>query len=949
MGQNLINDACKAAVAAGFPKSHFAELESTLRRWYNGSGMDWTVQRLKSLQNYKLQSASNQEDVLQHNHLDWFKQDSNGLPTDPGIRRLFEKSDRYFYQISGVVINSLSRQPNQKDKTKWYSTARLPMLDTTPRDDLDINFKYRGYLDRDAIKNLAIRTISNMQKYDQFLPSSISSTSIPGHNGHVMNIKLTHKDGYVLKDLDSTLEAWNASLASAPLMLSDYFLTQSANIMGTRYDVLSEHDVTISEKYRSLGTYIQMRQDGHEFGSEGVFEDMYFEDSTGTGTGYTNQDSIIAQQVVGHVAMLSKPGNKVRTVANPNQVVQFALRPFGDALGDFVSELPGVFFTDQEQGKAAVQSIMRKGHSVASVDMTAATDTIDNRRALQMILPTDDMFVEGRDKGDTISAVRAYRRSIELFYDVSNAQWDIDPMDDGVSKVSFNRGAPLGTRPSFPLLTLTNWFSAAMAANRYMACHPEEDFPSFAIVGDDICMDARILDGYHHMMNDQFGGATNADKTVTSNDTAEFCGSIIHPYSLFPKKPRYLSSDRYHNALVLNDMAGLHKWERNQVRAARCMSISGLDRNINSIIGIPLDDRIVMRSANALLGQSETQSQEYSYDTLFRRLKDRLETSVATRFMLDARSIVTNLRYIHNSSEGLGNKYPWLQPLLHDPTSDHSIQVTMATRAERFDHVQYAKVPIGKDFQRAMVRALRKSYDAYKHNDDLRLKVIRHVNTGIAPTGDLYVDLDSCEAVFAYKVNNTIQNVDMSDDLRDVIRSLNDALRYHASSMERVKRQQRKEQLLWTKPINQVTKQSNFAQPLSNSLPFLRSDKDINSTSTRMSQASISSFKLNAPSKVSSVMENSETSSLSNLSSRQEMDKNESRHLQQLRISQQLLKESLDKERRTRQKIRKNQRAETTPYPTQNFELTRRADGSETRSTPKPSNHKPSSSDDLEL
>jgi hypothetical protein len=128
--------------------------------------------------------------------------------------------------------------------------------------------------------------------------------------------------------------------------------------------------------------------------------------------------------------------------------------------------------------------------------------------------------------------VQSYASAVQHFLDVSASEW----VFPGGGKVTWGRGQPLGTHPSFALMGLTNNLTAALAAEEVF--HDGKPFSHFRVIGDDIIMHTEMLDGYNRRIH-QLGGEVNYSKTLTSNQVAEFAGRIITPDRFFLKTVKY--------------------------------------------------------------------------------------------------------------------------------------------------------------------------------------------------------------------------------------------------------------------------------------------------------------------------------------------------------------------------------------------------------------------------
>lgn len=742
--------ACKAAVSSGYPNSHFKELQHTLARWSEGSGDRWLVSRLKDLQRYRNDVISHRPDA----HLDWFKQSKDGVPSDPGLKRLWEKSDKYFYQISGVLINSFSHKPDQTDKDKWYQTLRSEPLPDTIEPPMVLSWK--------TVQHIAERSSSLCLSSGAFTPVDMPATSIPGRLGRTSNIKTTMINGVLTKDIDSVIGAYFKTVQSAPLLLGQYFedVSKLDFLQSTKDENL---DVNLGKYFSDLGEDIKERAEmNYDSSWEGDFASL---DRMINNLDKVN-NSPLYNQVVGHISMLEKPGYKTRVVANPNNLVQKALIPFGESLSEFVNNLPEVYVTDQETGRFTAQQLLRQGHSISSVDMTAATDTIDNDIALKVLYHNLD---------DSTDSGKYLKRSIELFQDVSKSTWNVDDIgSDGINYVAFKRGAPLGTRPSFPLLTLTNYISAKASQRKYAQHNPGEN-PQFGIVGDDIFLDSRIYPDYLKNM-ESMGGEVNHDKTMDSNRVAEFAGYIITREDIYPKKPRFLNHDRYHNALTLGDYSQLKPWEKSFVANAKQASIYGYTQGVSSTTDIPLENRETMAAATKLLAnQPESRTVEVSHDTFIRRAQIMSAVEYGRSYIEDSITVDSIIGDLKTSRKYEARNSLTSPVSIQGDPFRHVIHIPVDLSSTTYDHIVSRRVD-KNDSSKSYLKALAMATKLQKRGKSTNSLLYEKI-TFNGSKGDLFIDLDDHQAVFSTSDSRgNINNYDVTDSLLNEVEKVDNIL-----------------------------------------------------------------------------------------------------------------------------------------------------------------------------
>jgi len=235
---------------------------------------------------------------------------------------------------------------------------------------------------------------------------------------------------------------------------------------------------------------------------------------------------------VGTLVCLQEESLKARWISNPNRITQAFLRPLGDAWEHWLEKLPTDCTKDQWSGVMWAESKLRSGVKLAGADLTSATDKLNLDLCLDLV-NISYLGVGVTSKADCEIWLGTqephclrYALSIGHFREISRGTW----LRDG-KREAWDVGWPLGTRPSFPLLGLTNNLVAKQAAL-------DSDLnwkDAFRVCGDDIIMDARMFDRYVTRIQ-QLGGEINPSKSLVSNTAVEFVGHVITGDGSFLKR-----------------------------------------------------------------------------------------------------------------------------------------------------------------------------------------------------------------------------------------------------------------------------------------------------------------------------------------------------------------------------------------------------------------------------
>lgn len=234
---------------------------------------------------------------------------------------------------------------------------------------------------------------------------------------------------------------------------------------------------------------------------------------------------------VGRIGVIQQAQLKARIVANPNRVTQVTLYPLQTIYMETARSLDSDCTFNQDDGIKWVQSKLKQGVSLAGSDLTSATDLLDLEQCSRLC---DAVYGFNRIEG--------YSTYEEYFRKVSRSKWRMKKPDGTFEDIQWQHGQPLGTGPSFGLLTLSNNAAAIVAAHIAVSrgeLITDNILDEFRVLGDDIIMNAAI-EPYYTSMIEALGGEINHSKTLRSNKVAEFAGRVILPDTFYLKAIKYI-------------------------------------------------------------------------------------------------------------------------------------------------------------------------------------------------------------------------------------------------------------------------------------------------------------------------------------------------------------------------------------------------------------------------
>lgn len=458
-------------------------------------------------------------------HPSWYKykvRDGVSRPADPIGSAIWKYNDKTFFAICGSISKSIELAiPTEKQLTKWMDGVRCENHSDKSRTlGLTYSEKYLERLEQDLEQRWKSR--------HWFDVSDITGTNIPG-SGKYMTVK---KDKFFPesqeKDAYSLLSAYGFSVNTAPLFVWQFF--KDINLPGLLVQSMEDFDeefVTSLEELidAKLGDY--RLQDEAEIGSSFADDEAFLADK-----GRFFDPIFGFSHSVGSIGFLEQGKGKLRTVANPNRLVQYANFPLGESLAKSFYRSPECYVLNQKGGLEWAQSKLRNGVRLNSFDMSAASDRLDYKKFLH------EAFYKVYRKPDQFPILS---RSLELFEDTSSCPWSIpgyvaDLVGSSTCQISWSVGQPLGLRPSFPILSEMNAMMARCAIKQIDGKYTPNHF---AVVGDDLIIESRYANAYMDWVT-AYNGKINSEKAMESDRYAEFCSQLVTKSTCYPLKPRYI-------------------------------------------------------------------------------------------------------------------------------------------------------------------------------------------------------------------------------------------------------------------------------------------------------------------------------------------------------------------------------------------------------------------------
>jgi hypothetical protein len=251
---------------------------------------------------------------------------------------------------------------------------------------------------------------------------------------------------------------------------------------------------------------------------------------------------------IGNVALAPKNGQKHRVVYEMLQVLASLSYPIGRKLKLINTCMAGEYVDGHTEALQRLeQSVTYNLESnepevYGSFDQSACTDNMPYRGDQRVIL----------EVLHDLGVISEFDIAIcDLMFE---GYYCADTLVKGSApgtKTKFGTGTPMGSFPSFPLMSLDNGLKGYWAEERSRGKTSIRVYPNFAakvedrvgnltqritVVGDDIVIKGKDIADEYTQICSEFGLVVNVTKSIYSRRTIEFCSKFITSKGIFQKK-----------------------------------------------------------------------------------------------------------------------------------------------------------------------------------------------------------------------------------------------------------------------------------------------------------------------------------------------------------------------------------------------------------------------------
>jgi hypothetical protein len=446
--------ACARLQALGLNRQTTHRIIQEVSKWVSNSGEEWTVKRLKA---YKVE---------------------------------------YIHYLSGRTV-----------PTPWCSHRR----DGRPSGPLGILFS--------AISSIRVltRSLNVLMAYTAYVAPSLTDSQLKMFKDTVEKTALHDRVWFDIYDARSTdlprpRKTYSSDYDIGRLQVQALLMETRR---GTRTSILSRQGRESVPVRNIASWYTTQWYEANALANQLGFQETMFKNLPIPGDPQSLLDHVMTSvgrddyPLAGSIGFLQEPGFKLRTVANPNRVIQSLLVPLRKELEDVLKQIPEDCTFDQAKGVEKVWNWIREGRKVHSVDLSDAT----NHFPLHYQMRTLEDVVSN-DKEQLLS----------LFEGVSRSRWYYHtPSDTGT--ITWTVGQPMGLNPSFAAFSLSHH-------RLVRQCESWGKDGDYVILGDDIAIVGDNLHQEYVKALHFYDCPISESKTLSSELVAEFAGKVITRYGV---------------------------------------------------------------------------------------------------------------------------------------------------------------------------------------------------------------------------------------------------------------------------------------------------------------------------------------------------------------------------------------------------------------------------------
>ena len=492
------NRACQHLRLQGVKPTESSRFTALVKKWHDRSGPEWTVTRLKSLEQYAKERYLGKNPSIP---IGWATRASRAYEkrfNDDLLHELFSSKEfdferaLQFCRLASAISLRQWKTIKSKDKKKSRKIVQLPPSKAQLEKTLT------------AIEGPVEEKVDHQAIYDSVLSHLCTPTK--GAQGRGVN-KYPRVD---LREL-VPMVFWPVVDTTAP------YFDEFGQIQTAQRNV--EQRTWSLEILYSDSLFAKFLSENLEFVTKCIFGDVNYTLAP------PNPGSAIFVRPTGAFSMIQEQACKLRPVSSPFLAIQAVNEPLKLQLTRISQTIPEIVTYNQQAGRDQLKHWLDSETKVWSIDASSFTDRFPLKFQMEVL-----------------KRLLSHNKITQAMYDAFSVTTQHSYYSNHLDRsVSYKAGGqPQGLGPSFVLATLAHYeLLESLRKGLGIKSRP------FRLVGDDVIIaDERLAHSYMLWM-DACNVEINQSKTIISNSLGEFAGSQITQDSVImrPKLKHLKSND----------------------------------------------------------------------------------------------------------------------------------------------------------------------------------------------------------------------------------------------------------------------------------------------------------------------------------------------------------------------------------------------------------------------
>lgn len=219
--------------------------------------------------------------------------------------------------------------------------------------------------------------------------------------------------------------------------------------------------------------------------------------------------------LAGTITPIQELGCKLRAAANPMIVLQAINEPLKVILQEISKTIPQICTFDQDRGRKTLKEWITSGVKVWSLDASSFTDRFPLDFQLEVLKRYCDAGIVSKPM-------------VEVFQITSGMKYWFKPINRAIE---YKYGQPQGLGPSFPLATVAHY-----ELLKALCKIGNIDVTKFMVLGDDVIIADEMLANFYSKWMKDCNVDINMTKSIISDKLGEFAGVQVTPEKIISRQ-----------------------------------------------------------------------------------------------------------------------------------------------------------------------------------------------------------------------------------------------------------------------------------------------------------------------------------------------------------------------------------------------------------------------------